>query len=294
MKIIWSVVVLATAVSLAGCRRKAPADPPLAKPSITLSRDRAPLGSPIDVTYRFEVEPNPPTIKENYKVFVGVVDSDGELMWTDDHDPSVPTTDWKPGQTIEYTRTVFIPSYPYVGEASFHVGLYSPSSQKRVSLSGDDTGKLAYRVGKLQILPQTENVFTVFKDGWHAPETPPNDNHSEWQWTKKKEATLAFKNPKKDSVFYFEADNPGNIFPEGQHVQIRLKDHVVDEFTLQPLVRVLHRIQLPSGQLGGDDMVELTIAVDKTFVPAQLPGSTNKDPRELGVRVFHAFVQAGS
>jgi hypothetical protein len=38
-------------------------------------------------------------------------------MWTDDHTPPVPTTQWKPGQTVEYTRTVFIPIFPYVGDA---------------------------------------------------------------------------------------------------------------------------------------------------------------------------------
>jgi hypothetical protein len=31
--------------------------------------------------------------------------------------------------------------------------------------------------------------------------------------------------------------------------------------------------------------------VDKTFVPSAINAS-NKDPRELGVRVFHAFVDA--
>jgi len=35
----------------------------------------------------------------------------------------------------------------------------------------------------------------------------------------------------------------------------------------------------------------LRIGVDKTFVPALVPASTNKDPRELGVRVFHAFIE---
>ena len=38
------------------------------------------------------------------------------------------------------------------------------------------------------------------------------------------------------------------------------------------------------------DMAELQIAVDKTFIPAQVSGGSSKDPRELGVRVFHAFV----
>ncbi len=38
-------------------------------------------------------------------------------------------------------------------------------------------------------------------------------------------------------------------------------------------------------------MVELSIDVDKTFVPALLPASTNRDSRELGIRVFHWYVE---
>jgi hypothetical protein len=42
--------------------------------------------------------------------------------------------------------------------------------------------------------------------------------------------------------------------------------------------------------MGTAEMAELHIVVDKTFIPAQVSGGTSKDPRELGVRVFHAFV----
>jgi hypothetical protein len=245
----------------------------------------------MDITYRFEVASNAPPFTENYRVFVGVVDPDEVLMWTDDHDPPVPTTQWKPGQTVEYTRTVFIPIYPYIGDASIHMGLYSPTTNKRVSLSGTEAGQRAYKVAKLQLLPQTENVFTVYKEGWHGPETPPNNTSVEWQWTKK-EATLGFKNPKKDSVFYFEVDNPSKAFPEGQQVQVKLNDKVVDEFTLAPATPpLLHKVPLTVAQFGAGDMVEMRVAVDKTFVPALLPGSTIKDPRELGIRVFHAFIE---
>jgi hypothetical protein len=291
MRIARLAVVAALAASLAGCRQKAPPEPPLAKPSVVLSRSRAPLGSPIDVTYRFEVEPNAPPITENYKVFVGVVDADQQLMWTDDHDPPSPTTQWKPGQKIEYTRTVFIPIYPYIGDASIRMGLYSTASLKRRTLSGEDKGQRAYQVAILQLLPQSENVFVIHKDGWHGPETPPNDGHVEWQWTKVNEATLAFKNPRKDALFYFDVDNPSRTFPQGQHVQVKLGQSVVDDFVLEPEHEVLHKIPLSAAQLGSADVVELKIVADKTFVPALVPGSTNKDPRELGVRVFHAFVE---
>ncbi len=161
--------------------------------------------------------------------------------------PPIPTTQWKPGQTIEYTRTVFVPVYPYIGEAAIHMGLYSPTTQKRVTLSGTDAGQNAYTVAKLQLLPQSENVFIVLKDGWHGPETPPNDAHIEWQWTRKKRATLAFRNPKKDSEFYLDVDNPSGTFPEGQHVQVKMADQVLDDFVLTAAAGVLRRIPLTVG-----------------------------------------------
>ena len=290
-KVVEATCLIAiTGLVLAGCRHKEPPAPPLGTPGITLSRDKVALGSPVDITYRFEVAKDAPPFKEDYRVFVGVVDPDEMLMWTDDHDPEPPTTQWKPGQKIEYTRTVFAPVYPYVGQASIHMGLYSPTTKKRVSLSGDDAGQLAYKVGKLQLLPQTENVFTVFKEGWNGAETAQNNNSVEWNWTKK-EAVLAFRNPKTDSQLYLDVDNPSMTFPDGQNVQVMLGGQSIQNFMLAPAHRVLLKIPLPAAQLGSDEMVELHFLVDKTFVPALLAGSTNKDPRELGMRVFHAFVE---
>src|SRR5436189_1518957 len=197
-----------------GCRHKETAAPAIATPSVTLSHARAPLGSPIDITYKFVIAGDA-RFDQDYRVMVHVLDSDEEMMWTDDHNPPVPTTQWKPGQTVEYTRTVFVPIYPYVGDATIQLGLYSTQSQKRLALNGDDMGQRAYRVAKLQLLPQTENVFTVFKDGWHPAEVAEHNASVEWQWTKK-EATLAFKNPRKDSIFYLDADNPGGVFKDTQ------------------------------------------------------------------------------
>jgi len=290
MRISRLAVLAAAAASLYSCRQKPPAEPGVATPQVTLNRQKAPLGSPIEVTYRFDVAENAPPFTEDYKVFVGFVDTDQELMWTDDHDAAVPPTQWKPGQKIEYTRTVFIPVYPYIGEAAIHMGLYSPTTQKRVALTGLDTGQRAYNVAKLQLLPQSENVFIVLKDGWHGPETPPNDAHNEWQWTRKKQATLVFKNPRKDSLFYLDLDNPSHMFSDGQHVQVKLTDQVLDDFVLTEH-RLLRRIPITAAQLGSTDMVELVVDVDKTFVPALVPALNNKDPRELGVRVFHWFLE---
>ena len=169
--------------------------------------------------------------------------------------------------------------------------MYSPTTKKRLSLSGQDAGQRAYKVGKLQLLPQTENVFTVYKEGWHGPETALDNASVEWQWTKKA-GDLAFRNPKKDSLFYLDLDNPSTTFPEGQHVQVTAgRSGRRATSCCRRLKRMLHKIPLSTAQLGSEDIAELRIGVDKTFVPALLPGSTNKDPRELGVRVFHAFIE---
>jgi hypothetical protein len=282
-------IVIAGVAAVAACRHKQPPAPPVATPSVTLSQTRAPLGAPIEITYKFVVASDG-HFDENYRVMAHVVDSDEEMMWTDDHNPPTPTKEWKPGQTIEYTRTVFVPVYPYVGEATIQLGLYSTVSQKRLPLNGEDMGQRAYKVARLQLLPQSENVYTVFKDGWHPTEVAEHNASVEWQWTKK-EATLAFKNPRKDSVFYLEADNPGGVFLENQQVQVMIGSHMVDQFTISPKQQVLRKIPLSASQLGATDMVELQIEVDKTFVPALVPASNSKDPRELGIRVFHAFIQ---
>jgi hypothetical protein len=280
-----ALALLTSAAVACGGKDAPPA--PLATPSVTLSHDKAPLGSPIDVTYKFVVA-NDAQFVEDYRVLVHVVDADEELMFAFDHDPPKPTTQWKPGETVEYKKTVFIPVYPYVGEAAVHVGLHSKSNQKRLPLTGEDVGQNAYRVARLQLQPQTENVFTVYKEGWHPAEVAEHNSMIEWQWTKK-DATLSFKNPKKDALFYFDLDNPGSAFNEPQTVKVSLGGQVVDEFTLQPKQPELRKIPLKAAQLGADDVSELTISVDKTYVPAVVT-SGSKDPRELGVRVFHAFV----
>jgi hypothetical protein len=259
----------------------------MATPSVTLKHSSAPAGSPLEMTYRFAVS-DEARFTEDYRVFVHVVDIDGELMWDDDHDPQVPTSQWKPGQTVEYTRTVFVPVFPYVGEGTIRVGLYSRNTQARVPLAGVDAGQYSYEAAKVQLLPQTDNLLTVFKDGWHQAEVAGDNATVEWQWTKK-EATLAFKNPRKAALFYLDLDSPGGEFHGTQQVQVVVGGMPVDEFSFEGN-RLLRRVPLTPAQMGDAEMAELQVRVDKTWIPAQMPAANNPDKRELGIRVFHAFV----
>ena len=71
-----------------GCRRTAPAEAPVATPSIRVNHHRAAAGSPIDLTYTFVVAKRRED-PGDYRVMLHVVDTDEELMWTDDHNPPV-------------------------------------------------------------------------------------------------------------------------------------------------------------------------------------------------------------
>ena len=284
----WIVPFVICAAIASACGGSEEAAPPVATPTVTLNHPQAPAGSPLDITYKFVVADNA-RFDQDYRVFVHVVDVDEEFMWDADHDPATPTSQWKPGQTIEYTKTIFVPVFPYVGEATFVIGLHSKSDGHRLTLNGDNAGQNAYRVAKVQLLPQTDNLLTVFKDGWHQAEVAGDNATIEWQWTKK-EALLTFRNPKKDATFFLDIDSPGGEYHGPQQIQTVLNGQVVDEFALGVGERTLRRISLKGAQMSDGEMAELQIRVDKPWTPAQVPEARNADKRELGIRVFHAFV----
>ena len=270
------------------CGSKKDTAAPMGTASLTLNHTKIPLGSPVEITYRFEPAPGA-QFQKDYRVMVHFLDANDELMWTDDHNPPVPSTQWKPGQPIEYKRTVFAPLYPYIGEATVAIGLYMPGTNERVPLSGQSVGQRAYRVAKIQLQPQTDNIFLAFLDGWHGPEVAPQSQFIEWQWTRK-EATLRFRNPRRNATFYLHYDGMPKMLATPQTVTISIGDAVVDTFTVSAPEEQIRRIALKAAQFGTDDMVVARILVDKTFVPAQTtPGS--RDTRELGIRVFHAFIE---
>jgi len=274
------------ALTLAACSSEDTATP-VATPGLSLSRDRVGLGAPVDFTYQFDVTA---PIPADYRVLVHVVNADGDTIWIDDHNPPVPTTQWKPGQTVEYTRTIFVPSYPYVGDATMVIGLHSLKDQKRLPLTGEDAGQQAYKVAKIQLLPQTDNIFTVFKDGWHPAEVVTEGARTEWQWTKK-EATIAFRNPKRDVTLVLQVDNPANTPNAASQVIAQIGDQTIATIPLVKDNAEVLKFPITAAQLGTGDMVEMKFTADKTFVPALEPAMKTGDPRELGARFFHVFIQ---
>lgn len=285
-----AAVILALGAAASGCSGRKEHEPPVATPTVTLSKTRVALGSPIEVTYRFTVAPDAPKFTEDYTAFVHFVDSNEELMWTDDHQPSIPTSKWLPGQTVETRRSIFVPIYPYVGDAAVHVGLYSRGSNRRLPLGGDDRGMRSYKVATLELLPQSENVFLIYKDGWHQAEVSSDNAAVEWQWTKGR-AVVSFRNPRRDATLYLEGDGRPDLFAVPQQVSVSVGGQLVDSFAMSNRDPVLKKMAISAAQFGTGDMVDLEIAVDQTFVPASTPAIGGNDVRELGIRVYHLFVE---
>jgi hypothetical protein len=205
-------------------------------------------------------------------------------MWTDDHLPPTPTSKWKGGETIEYKRTIFVPNYPYIGEANVRLGLYDQPTGKRLVLNAQEVSRREYLITKVQILASSENIYLIYKDGWHPAEVDPKNPQNEWQWTKKT-ATISFKNPKKDSTLYLQYDARVDLFSPPQQVVLKMGDQTIGQFPADSKAPALLTFPLTAAQLGPADLVDLVIDVDQTFKP----GGT--DPRDLGIRVFHTYVE---
>jgi hypothetical protein len=284
-------LALASAAVLPACgRRSAEANPIV--PSFSANRMKAPLGSAIEATYTFTVESSAKKLPQDYRVLAHFLDSHKVVLFTDDHLPPVPTSSWEAGKTYTWKRTVFIPVYPYVGDVQVVMGLY-PAQGKgdRPALKGDDVGLRAYKAAKMEFLPQTENIFLVYKDGWHNPEAMPQNPGVERTWTKK-EALVSFKNPRKDVVLYLEADTCTKCYPEPAVLTVSVNNKVGTKVPIETAELFLRKVKIKAEDLGAEDWVDLRLTMNQAFVPKQLPElfKNTTDDRELGLLVYHLFV----
>jgi hypothetical protein len=246
-------------------------------------------GMPVELDMKFAIAPDAPPFQEDYTVFVHVVDDDGEMIGAADHLPLTPTREWKAGSTVQYKLPSYAPVSDYIGQATFVVGLYSTATGERLPLSGEIVEPRAVRAGTFEMRERTEPYIVIFREGWYPPEAPKGSG-LEWRWSMKL-GRLTFANPKRDIELTLELDQPNKVFPMPQQVEIRVGEAVVDDFDLEPGPSVQRRIALTRSQLGEGPDVEVAVVSDKTFVPAKFAGLQSSDTRQLGVRVFRAFVQ---
>jgi hypothetical protein len=86
-------------------------------------------------------------------------------------------------------------------------------------------------------------------------------------------------------TFYLEWDARIDRFTPPQQVTVRIGDQTVGTLAADSKDRKLTVLPISAAQLGTGEMVEIALDVDRTFTPG------GADTRELGIRVFHAFVE---
>ncbi len=286
------VVVLTGLVVMPACNRRKPVEVNPIVPSIEVNRLRAPLGSALEVTYTWALEPEAKKLGQDYRAFVQFLDSHEVILFQDDHLPIPPPSTWEPGETYSYTRTLFIPVYPYVGDVEVRMGLYPyPGRGERPVLSGEDRGFREYKVATMELLPQTENIFLVYKAGWQNPETHPENPGIERTWTTR-EALVSFKNPKTDIVVYLEADTCVKCFSSPPELTVSVGSNVGLRTPIEDPQVFLKKVRVRAEDLGDEEWVDLKLAMNESFVPGELDPPLNNDDRELGLNVYHLYVAA--
>lgn len=262
--------------------------------TITAGVDRtaASPGSPVVITYRIAPQDGA-TVPDGLWMFVHLVDEQGGILWTDDHAPSVPSGQWRAAVPIAYARTTFVPRTPYTGRVSVDVGLFEPATGARFGLTGTDLGMATYRIAGFSVQPSADDVFIVFGEGWHDAETGGGTLGTSWRWTRGS-AALSFRNPGTrnpgtSATVLLDLDRPVGQSADPSHVEVRIGDQIVGAFDVSG-ARTIQAIALPQAVMGSAPTVELRLAVRPTFVPAALPQLRSIDSRELGVRVFNAYV----
>jgi hypothetical protein len=280
--------LLAAAALVPACGPRQPKDLNDIVPTFSSNRGQIPLKSAIEATYTWECGPAMKKLSEDHVAFVHFVDKEGILLFTDDHLPTPPVTSWEPGKKYTYTRTVFVPSYSYVGPVTVRLGLAPASSGRkpRVALKAQDAGLREYVVGKIEFLHETKNIYVVQKEGWQDPETDPNNPGLERVWTKK-EALVSFQNPKKDVIIYLEANTSHKSLRQPPVLTLTIgKSGVVIPIADSDIF--LKRVRFRAADLGDGEWADLRLSMNESFCPKSL--GISADPRELGLMVTHLYV----
>ena len=290
MSALRAVMIVAPGILVSFALQAGCAAPPsvVAVARLTVDRASVPLGATVEATIRFDVAPTLGPLHDDYRVFLHVFDDNETFLSSHEHDPPIPTSTWRPGQSIQYARRIKVPAYPYLGPAVIAIGLHSPVSGERLALAGDDLGQSSYRVATLTTEPQHASSFIVYDEGWHQAEFDAF-GQTAWHWTTAR-AVLSFRNPHRATRLLLDVQGRPELFDRPQQLSLVVGERALRKVALNTNDPAHLDYELTAADLGGDDVVRLELLVDKTFVPAE-HDTSSADTRELGVRVLDAYVE---
>lgn len=130
------------------------------------------------IRYHWQVEKTP---AEDWRVFIHFCDAAGNIKFQNDYAPTLPTSQWAPGEVRDGPFTVHVPD-GLSGAFNVRVGLFDPASGQRAILTARPEGERAVLAGKLTVqagriefeaarpapasTPGNPDVFTRADGGW--------------------------------------------------------------------------------------------------------------------------------
>ncbi len=241
----------------------------------------------VKMNYELKIGPDFKPFDKDWKVFVHWWRKKSkEMLLQDDHVPEVKTSGWKAGDTIRYSRVVFLPQFinefdniDFEGyeEVRLTVGLYDPTPGSKGAFNLYDK--------TINVQPASYNAPEIaYYEGWNEMELDPaiaDPFMRSWRWTTGK-AVCIIENPHKEATLIIKGGTN-----QAKKVTFKVNESPLDEF-VPDTDKFSREYTLTPQQMGEGDEFSLKIETDKTFVPARL-NAASKDNRELGVQIFFIY-----
>jgi hypothetical protein len=245
----------------------------------------------VKMNYQFKLGEQFPGLDDQYKIFVHLWRlKTKEMLLQDDHSPEKPFSQWKAGDSISYSRVIFIPEFLDEFDIDFEgyeeirltIGLYEPTL-------GKEPKKFILFQKVLNVESASLNApELVYDEGWNQPEHDPtikNPDERSWRWTKKR-AVCIVQNPHKESLLIIRGGADKAKFQD-QRVIFKINDQVLEDF-IPKSAKFAREYVIAPETMGTDDEFRLTIETDKTFIPSELDQNA-KDDRELGIQIYFLY-----
>lgn len=245
----------------------------------------------VKMNYDFKINKEFKSLDNDYSVFVHFWRvKTKEMLLQDDHQPSKFFNLWKSGDSIKYTRVVFLPKFldeydvdfEGIEEVKVTVGLYK-------SKDGNESKKYILFEKVFDVESASLNApELIYDEGWNQPEFDAKikdpDTRS-WRWTKKK-AVCIVQNPHKESLLVIRGGvDKAKI--ENQKVIFKINDQLLDEF-IPESARFEKEYKISPNKMGTEDEFKLVIETDQTFIPSELDPNVT-DNRELGMQIYFLY-----
>jgi hypothetical protein len=212
---------------------------------------------------------------------------DNNLLFQADYIPDPPTSSWEAGQEYSHTQRIYIPTFidefdpDFKGEETLRmsVGFFSPYDR-----AGESKQELMGK--KLKVLPPPlDTPEIIYEEGWYNLEINPEAFLKQWRWMGQ-EAKCMIDNPHRDALLVIKGGVNLEALP-GQKVMFKINNLMLDEFVPEDS-SFEKSYNIKKEMLGQGDEFYLTIATDKTFVPAKLFPDV-EDERELGLQISFIY-----